>query len=280
LQAVISRLLSAVARGFLVLLLVATPGLMAPGISEDGAQVVVLVALAAAAMTMLEYTSSYPSLFEFRDAPPFNRIRFANLFFSVFLISVLVRHTVDPGQLTLLVTAVGDVVGRAIDFPYSPVRLVILMLPEDASMADVALVRSAAGLAFTISTAAVLIFLAIVRLTRWPMDSGSFNVWINLPTFDPTSGGDVVGRLSRDGRINVALGILLPFLMPAVVNAAGALFGPMSIGNLQTMIWTVAAWAFLPSSLIARGLAMQRVAAIIARKRRETTATTGGLVPA
>jgi len=277
---VISRLLSAVARGFLVLLLVATPGLMAPGISEDGAQVVVLVALAAAAMTMLEYTSSYPSLFEFRDAPPFNRIRFANLFFSVFLISVLVRHTVDPGQLTLLVTAVGDVVGRAIDFPYSPVRLVILMLPEDASMADVALVRSAAGLAFTISTAAVLIFLAIVRLTRWPMDSGSFNVWINLPTFDPTSGGDVVGRLSRDGRINVALGILLPFLMPAVVNAAGALFGPMSIGNLQTMIWTVAAWAFLPSSLIARGLAMQRVAAIIARKRRETTATTGGLVPA
>ncbi len=276
----ISRLLSAVARGFLVLLLVATPGLMAPGISEDGAQVVVLVALAAAAMTMLEYTSSYPSLFEFRDAPPFNRIRFANLFFSVFLISVLVRHTVDPGQLTLLVTAVGDVVGRAIDFPYSPVRLVILMLPEDASMADVALVRSAAGLAFTISTAAVLIFLAIVRLTRWPMDSGSFNVWINLPTFDPTSGGDVVGRLSRDGRINVALGILLPFLMPAVVNAAGALFGPMSIGNLQTMIWTVAAWAFLPSSLIARGLAMQRVAAIIARKRRETTATTGGLVPA
>ena len=27
---------------------------------------------------------------------------------------------------------------------------------------------------------------------------GSFNVWINLPTFDPTTGGDVVERLERD----------------------------------------------------------------------------------
>lgn len=55
---------------------------------------------------------------------------------------------------------------------------------------------------------------------RLAPQNGSFNVWTNLPTFDPTGGGDVVGRLNRDANLYVALGFLLPFLIPAFMKVA------------------------------------------------------------
>ena len=58
------------------------------------------------------------------------------------------------------------------------------------------------------------IFVVLLKFYNWPSRSGAFNVWVNLPTFDPTAGGDVVDRLDRDARINIALGFLLPFLIP------------------------------------------------------------------
>lgn len=254
-----------------MVLLIAAPSLLTPATSPDSAQVVALVGLAAAILTIFEYASAYPCIYEFRDAPPFNRIRFASLFLTIFLISIMVRGQTHPTSLTLLVEAVGGVIGRAIDFPYSPVRLVVLMLPETSSAAKLSLLRASAGLAYLISLLSLVTFFVMMRLRRWPLHLGPFNVWVNLPTFDPTSRGDVVGRLERDSRVNIALGFLLPFLMPAMIKSASSLFGAMSLENPQTMIWTVAAWAFLPASLFMRGMAMGRVASIIAAKRRESS---------
>jgi hypothetical protein len=127
-------------------------------------------------------------------------------------------------------------------------------------------------MAYLISLVTLAIFLIVLRLQNWPLGNGSFNVWVNLPTFDPTAGGDVVERLERDARFNIALGFLLPFLMPAAVKAAGAAFGAVSLENPQTLIWTVAAWAFLPTSLFMRGIAMSRVASMIDEKRRKARA--------
>ena len=79
------RLPGAIARAFLMVMLVSTPALMLPNVSADATQIVVLVAIFAAALTLFEYASSYPGLVEFRDAPPFNRIRFASLFATVVL---------------------------------------------------------------------------------------------------------------------------------------------------------------------------------------------------
>lgn len=276
----ISRLLGALARGFLVLLMIATPGLMLPNLTEDAAQVVVLIGLVAAVLTAVEYGSAYPCLYEFRDAPPFNRIRFVSLFISVFLLAVMLRGQYQPATSSSLVFALGNWLGAAVDFPYSPVRLIVLMMPENFSVQDIMLVRAAAGLAYFISMMSVVVFVAVMYFFNWPMNSGSFNVWVNLPIFDPTSRGDVVERLERDGRINIALGFLLPFVIPAMVESAGSVFGTTSLVNPQALIWTVVAWAFLPASLFARGIAMARVAGIIARKRRETTRGEGGFVPA
>ena len=268
----IGKLAGAAVRAALVAILVATPSLLLPGISADTAQIVALLALAAACLVMFEYASSYPSLVEFRDAPPFNRVRFLALFFTVFALSVIAKGETEPSGLTLFVEAVAIVLGQLWDFPYSPVRLVLISLPDTATVAQVAAVRAAAGLAFTLALVALTMFYLILKLFNWPSRTGAFNVWVNLPTFDPTAGGDVVDRLNRDARVNLALGFLLPFLMPAVATASEMAFGPMTLDAPQTTIWMVSAWAFLPLSLFMRGIAMGRVAAMIVEMRRRVAA--------
>ena len=121
--------------------------------------------------------------------------------------------------------------------------------------------------------------MALQRIRNWPSQNGAFNVWVNLPTFDPTAGGDVVERLERDARFNIALGFLLPFLTPAVIKSATALFGSVSLENPHTLVWTVAAWAFLPASLFMRGIAMGRIASLITEKRRRASEDDSGLLP-
>ncbi len=278
----ISRLAGAVIRALLVVLLVSIPSVLLPGVSTDTAQMVALIAIFAAALTIFEYASTYPSLVEFRDAPPFNRVRFVSLFITVFLLTVIVRGTIEPTTLTRFVTAVGSLIGQAIDFPYSPVRLIVLMLPENTTVEHMILIRTAAGISYLISLLTLAIFLILIRIQGWPNSGKPFNVWVNMPTFDPTAGGDVVARLIRDARLNIILGFLLPFLIPATVKAASSVFVPFTLDSPQTLIWTMSAWAFLPASLFMRGMAMGRVADMIKEKRRFENGEYGqdGLQPA
>ena len=268
----ISRLGGAAFRAFLVILMIVTPSMLLPGTTSDVAQIVMLVAIFAAALTLFEYASSYPGLVEFRDAPPFNRIRFASLFATVICLSLIVQGGIAPTELSLYVSSIGSIVGQVIDFPYSPVRLVVLMLPPEASVSHVHLVRDSAGLAYFISLFTLALFIVLQRVRRWPTQNGSFNVWVNLPLFDPTGGGDVLNRLKRDAGLNIVLGSLLPFLIPATVRMASDMVDPISIASPQTLIWTMTAWAFLPASMLMRGIAMSRIADMIEEKRRRAYA--------
>lgn len=264
----ISQLTGALVRAVLVMVLIATPSLLLPAVSSDTTQIVALVALFAAALTFFEYASTYPGLVEFRDAPPFNRMRFLSLFATVLLLSTIVRGQTEATTLTSFIEVLGTRLGAVIDVPYSPVRLVVLMLPEDMSLQHLILVRTAAGISYMISLLTLVVFVIAMRMIGWPSRMGSFNVWINLPTFDPTTGGDVVERLQRDALFNIALGFLLPFLIPAAVKLASLAFEPVTLESPQTLIWTMTAWAFLPASLFMRGIAMGRIAGMIAEKRR------------
>jgi len=265
---VISQLAGGLTRAVAVVLLIATPTLILPGQNQDTSQVVTLLALFAGLLVTIEYASAYPSLVEFRDAPPFNRVRFLSLFLMVFLASIVVRGTVEPTTLTEFVTAVGALIGYALDFPFSPVRLVVETLPIATDAQSVILVKTLAGLSYLISLTSLAVFAIIIRLQGWPVRGRIFNVWVNLPTFDPTAGGDVVERLLRDARINITLGFFLPFLTPKVVKSAAFLFDPASLSSSQTLIWMVAVWAFLPASLFMRGIAMGRIADMIKEQRR------------
>ncbi len=277
----IARLAGAILRSVLIALLIATPALLMPNVVDDSTQIVALFAILAAGLTFVEYNSSFPSIVEFREAPPFNRLRFGALFVTILCLTLISKGKIEPTLLTNALTSIGTILGNAIDFPYSPVRLVVLMLPDDAPQWMIASVRTAAGLSYLISLVAMTLFLILVRILGWPARNGAFNVWINLPLFDPTAGGDVLYRLKRDSRVNIALGFLLPFIIPAVVKAASDLIDPISLANPQTLIWTMAAWAFLPASMIMRGIAMGRVAEMIEEKRRRAYAADAeGMQPA
>lgn len=266
----ITKIAATALRAFLVVLLISMPALIIPGMSSDTTQIVSLVAIFAGALVIFEYSSAYPGLVEFRDAPPFNRIRFGSLFVTVLLLTLMSLGGYYPTTFTSFIEAVGALIGHAIDFPYSPVRLVVLMLPENTGIEHITLVRSAAGISYFISLLTLAAFVMVLRATGWPARSGSFNVWVNLPTFDPTAGGDIVERLERDARFNIALGFLLPFITPAVIKAAITMFGTVTLESPQTLIWTVAAWAFLPASLFMRGIAMGRIARMIESERRKS----------
>lgn len=253
-------------------LLLATPALLLPNIAADSSQVVLLMAMLAGFLTFAEYNAKSPSIVEFRDAAPFNRLRFIALFASIFLLSLITKGKTDPTAVTNALTSIGLIIRNAIDFPFSPVRLVVLMLLDTADADVVSAVRISAGLSYLISLIAMTAFLILVRILNWPSRKGAFNVWINLPLFDPTAGGDVLLRLRRDARFNIALGLLLPFFIPAVVKMAADLIEPITLENPQTLIWTMSAWAFLPASMIMRGIAMGKIADMIEEKRRRTYA--------
>lgn len=270
-----SRFTGAIVRAILVMVLIATPSLMIPGMTSDTTQIVALVSIFAGALTFFEYASTYPGLIEFRDAPPFNRLRYLSLLATVLLLSAIVRGQTQPTTLTLLCEAVGVKLGEAIDVPYSPVRLVVQMLPDNTSLDQVVLVRTAAGISYLISLVTLVVFVLTMRLIGWPNRMVTFNVWVNLPTFDPTTGGDVVDRLARDARYNIAIGFLLPFIIPGLLMVASVGFSPVTLESPHTLIWTMAAWAFLPASLFMRGIAMGRIAQMIAEKRRASGETAG-----
>ena len=265
--AVVSRVVGAFARAFLVVLLMATPSLLLPSVSPDTAQIVMLLGLLAGLITFVEYASTYPSLMEFRNAPPFNRVRFISLFLNVFLLAIVFRGLVEPTTLTRFVSSVGLLVGHVIDFPYSPVRLMILLLPDASNADHVNVMRATAGISYLISLVMLAVFLIVLRLNRWPNRAQQFNFWTNLPTFDPTMGGDVVTRLNRDARVNIALGFMLPFVVPTVARSASGLFDASMMASPQGLIWLIAFWAFLPASLFMRGIAMNRIADMIEEHR-------------
>lgn len=267
-----ARITGAALRAILVAMLIATPSLLLSKSASSPTELIALMAILASVLTFIEYSTDYPSFVEFRDAPPLNRMRFVALFVMIFLLTIICKHKADPTNLTAMFAGFGAMIGNGTDFPYSPVHLVILMLPDTASAATVESVRIAAGVSYVIALIMVAMFLFTVRILGWPTSNGAFNVWVNLPLFDPTGGGDVVYRLQRDSRINVILGLLLPFIIPAIVKAASDLIDPITMTNPHTLIWTMSAWAFLPASMVMRGIAMMRIADLIEEKRRRAYA--------
>ena len=255
-------------RGVCIALLVLCPALLLPEISQDVAQGITLLALLAAVVVMTEYSAAYPGLIEFRDAKPYNRLRFSILAVVVLAITLLQRDLLlTPGADTFFVSgAIG--LGHILDFPFSPVRLLVLSLPQGLAPEHMAIVAAAAALAYIMSLIGLTVFLVAMFLGYWPRSDIAFNVWVNLPNFDPTKGVDVVQRLERDAQVNVLLGIILPFSLPVLLHISTLLVQPMTLETPLALVWGVSLWAFIPINLIMRGVAMYRIAQLVRAQRR------------
>jgi hypothetical protein len=231
-----------------------------------------LLSLLGALLVFVEYSSVSPSLIDFRSAPPFNRLRFSALFLTVLAMTQMHVGSNGMGVLGEIAFPVAARISALLDFPFSPVRLIQLTLPEGTAPEVILNVKIFAGFAYGLSITMIVVFVLVVRLLDWPLNSGAFNVLTNLPLFDPTTGGDVLRRMKRDSTINLVLGFLLPFLLPAIVKATSSFIDPRLLMTAQTMIWSICIWAFIPASMFMRGIALWRISDLIEEKRRRTYA--------
>ncbi len=263
-----SSVAQCILRGFLVAIVLLAPALMLPGISNDAAQGATLLALIAAIVVMTEYSASYPGLIEFRDAKPYNRGRFmllaAIIFSLIFLQRDLHLNPDASGFLTAFAISLAD----TLNFTLSPVTMLVTALPEGLGPDHLASVMVSATLAYVLSLAGLLVFCFGLISGYWPNHSAIFNVWVNLPNFDPTKGVDIVHRLERDGQVNFILGVIMPFSLPALLHLSSFLVQPMTLETPLALVWGIALWAFIPVSLIMRGAAMYRIAQLIRAQRR------------
>ena len=267
----LSKFVGAFLRAAIVVLVVSMPSLVLTGTTPEGAELVVLLALVLAAFTAIEYSSSYPALIEFRDAPPFNRLRLLSLTLILFVLS-MVASGVHDSSLVLVLNAIGLLFGQVLEYPGSPLAAVIHHLPTQSPFMTPVQVKVMAGLAIFITLSALSIFAILLRTQKWPDPGRAFNVWINLPTFDPTAGGDVINRLIRDARVNAILGFTITFILPTAGLMISDHLGIRILTSSHGLVWGIALWMFLPLSLFMRALAMARIAAMIRVHRARLTA--------
>ncbi len=255
-------------RGLLVASLVLAPGLLLPDISPDVAQGVTLLALLAAVVVVTEYSARYPGLIEFRDAKPYNRGRFLLLAGIVLSLIVLQRDIVLYPDTPSLLTHLALALGNLMHFSFSPVALLVASLPQGLPGPHLANVAISAALAYIVSLLGLGLFVLGLLTGYWPRRNAVFNVWVNLPNFDPTKGVDVVQRLERDGQLNIALGIIMPFSLPALLHLSTLLVQPLTLESPLALIWGLTLWAIIPVNLIMRGASMYRIAQLIRAQRR------------
>lgn len=263
-----SDLAQCLLRGMCIALLVLCPALILPDISQDVALGVTLLALLAAVVVVTEYSAAYPGLIEFRDAKPYNRFRFILIAIMVITTTLVQRDLLLDAESLNFLTAIAASFGKIMDFPVSPVRYLVLSLPSGLPENHLSNVQVAAALAYLMAIAGVVAFASATFFGYWPRGSSTFNVWVNLPNFDPTKGVDVVRRLERDAQVNILLGIILPFSLPVLLHISTLLVQPLTLETPLALVWGVTLWAFIPVNLIMRGLAMYRIAQLVRAQRR------------
>lgn len=266
-----SRFLGAVFRAVMVIVLISIPSYLLSQ-TVDSALLTSFASVCCGVLVFAEYNARAPSLVEFRDAGPVNRIRYMTALSVVFILAMSQRNSIDATTLSQLSHFITLKVGALADFPYSPVRLFQLALSADSSDAARQVVTQMAGLAYVVSIIGIIVMAIVLYLSGWPTNGRSFNLWVNLPTFEPVANGDSMDRLSRDATMSMVAGFLMPFAMPAVAHLLGALDGPVDAMSPSAAVWLVSIWAFLPASLFMRGIAIVFVVRSIAAQRQSVAA--------
>lgn len=268
----IGPIFGAAIRAFIVIVVIYFPTMLLPSASSDAKQIATLFAALAGSFTFAEYYSTYPSIVAFRDAPPFNRYRIFSFALLLYVTGKLIATFSINSTLGGALLSMAIIADSAMGFAYSPSTLIASALPAGTSSEVISFVRYTASFVLLLTLLLALFYAAIVRILDWPYRIGAFNVWVNLPLFDPTSGDDVLRRLRIIALSNVAMAILLPFAMPGAFYFLRGFSEPTWMTHQHALTWVIAIWAFLPLSLIMRGIALARIIEMISEKRRRTYA--------
>lgn len=264
----LGRLIGAIFRAVIVLLVVAAPAFLLPDVSLASQEISLIIGGIAGAFTLFEYASSHPGLIDFRYAPPYNRARFAALATQILALVFLCRATEGADPFSADVLGYADQAVALMTFPLSPVNMSASMIAVGEEPGFVALIQRTAAISFFITFLSLCAFAVLLWLFRWPVGRRDFNLWVNLPTFEPGYGRDVERRLRRDGTINVLGGLAFLYLLPVIISRASGWFDPSVLLNYQPLVWGATFWSFVAGTLVIRGASILKVAWLVGRTRR------------
>jgi len=255
-------------RALLVMLVFIAPFLSSPVAEPAGSVVYYVLAVCIGAFVGLEYLHKYPSLVEFRYAPPYNRLRFIWFAFVVAISVLLLQNPPELGAITAFIRPVGTILGHLLDFPYSPVDAILSTAPLGTSSQTLDAIRASVGVGLTGALLSSAYFLLMVKVSEWPKNSGQFNVWTNLPLIDPVSGENIVDTIQRKAKVNIMIGILAPYGISVILIVLRSLGIELLAAGTQVIVWMMVAYSFVPLHAVMRGIALWRIAQLIDEKRR------------
>ncbi len=263
------RLLGAIVRGFWVVAVVAIPSLLLPSASQASLEFALIIGGIIAVFTIFEYGTESPGFVDFRFAPPYNRFRVFTLAAQVIATTLIVRSVeLDLVNSDILLWA--QTAAERVDFQYSPVTRAIDVILEDARFSDTAavLLVYAASASFVVGLGLTVLFSLLLWLFPWPLDRANFNLWLNLPMLHIKDGVDIVKRLRRDAILNILLAAALIYGLPYIPTYGFDWLTTGIFENNQAIVWATTLWIFIPGGLLARSLAMLKIAGIIRRAQR------------
>ena len=260
------RLFGAIIRGLWVVIVVTIPALLLPSVSQEAVEFSLIIGGIIGVFTIFEYGSNTPGFVDFRFAPPYNRFRAFTIGMQVVCLTLVARSV----ELGLNDSAILDWAQQAavfLDFEFSPVAMAIDAALMNAQFSD----TTAILLVYTITTSFVIgvgmtiLFAMLLWLFSWPRDRENFNLWKNLPTFQPTDDTSTPKRLRRDAYFNIVLGIVLIYTLPLIPTYGFDWLTVDLFENNQAMVWATTLWVFISTSVLARALAMLKIAWILGR---------------
>jgi hypothetical protein len=260
------RLFGAIFRALWVVVVAAIPSLLLPSASQGAVEFALIIGAIIGMFTFFEYGSTTPGFVDFRYAPPYNRFRAFTIAMQVVTITLVCR-AVELGLSDSVLVDWAQQGAQMLDFKYSPVSMAIDSILSDSRFSDTTAILLVYSIttSFVVGVGMTLLFSLILWVFGWPRDRENFNLWANLPTFQPSDGTSIHKRLRRDAYFNIILGVALIYALPFIPTYGFDWLTVDIFENNQAMVWAATLWVFIATSLIARASAMLKIARILKR---------------
>ena len=260
------HLVGAIIRALLVVIVVAIPSLLLPSASRGAVEFSLVIGAIIGFFTIFEYGSTNPGFVDFRFAPPYNRFRAFTITSQIVFVTLICR-SVELNLHDAAVLEWAQSVGYFLDFKYSPVSEAINIVLSEASFSSTTaiLLVYSISMSFALGVGGTLIFAIVLWVFKWPQDRLEFNLWANMPTFQPSEGTSLTKRLRRDAIFNIILAIVLIYALPYIPMYGFDWLTVDIFENNQALVWATTLWVFVPTTLLARAAAMLKIARVISR---------------
>jgi len=231
--------------------------------TAEGNLFVIFLSGIAFVLIVLEYTTTTPTLLEFRYARPYNLFR---ALIALLVITTLLGFSETPMPLL----DQGGKLQNLIDFMSAapmPAYFIMQALDYDPQAGAFWLFDNIipAWLAGIVIAVVGGIWLWV---SNWPFGKDGFDLWRNMPNFHPTSGKRATEILLRSIMLNTFAFVLFPFIFALVL---GLFKSELGFDFKQTPVlsfWILVAGLLIPVFLLFKSIALLKLCVLAESLRK------------